>query len=234
MLTAVFIPIPRAEAEGMTFVGSFAVTNGTNGIDYSYENNVLTVLTSTALTIANYYPPTPTTDTIAVKKDISANITLNDVNINVSETENACAFKIADNSAGNVTITLAEDSENTLESGENCAGLQKSRLLSTTDSVGTLTISSPLLGEQGKLTATGGKYGAGIGGDTTNKGSNITIDGGTVTATGKGNGAGIGASNSFFLNISGDETMPTDWCTNIIITGGSVKAVGGANAPSIG
>lgn len=40
------------------------------------------------------------TNTITVKKDVSANITLSNVDINVSGTIGACAFKIEDNSTG--------------------------------------------------------------------------------------------------------------------------------------
>ena len=65
------------------------------------------------------------TNTITVKKDVSANITLNNVTIDVSGTRDACAFKIENDSKGEVTITLADDSVNTLSSGYRCAGLQK-------------------------------------------------------------------------------------------------------------
>ena len=46
----------------------------------------------------------------------------------------------------------------------------------------------------GKVTATGGDYGAGIGGGNQGNGKNITITGGEVTAAGgnEANGAGIG------------------------------------------
>lgn len=47
------------------------------------------------------------------------------MNIDVSSSVDTAAFKIADNSRANVSITLADGSENTLKSGENCAGLQK-------------------------------------------------------------------------------------------------------------
>lgn len=90
-------------------VGDFTVTGGTPGTDYTYADNVLTIKTDTPITIRG----TTTTDTIAVEKDKDANITLAGVNIDVSETGDfgsdiagSAAFKIADNSTGDVTITL--------------------------------------------------------------------------------------------------------------------------------
>ena len=107
MLSAVFFMQPtmvRAEA-----VVDFTVTGGTKGTDYEYADNVLTIKTGTAITIANTNPSTATSDRIEVADGVSANITLAGVNIDVSGTENACAFKIADNSMGNVTVTLVDN-----------------------------------------------------------------------------------------------------------------------------
>ena len=73
------------------------------------------------------------------------------------------------------------------------------------------------------MTATGGMYGAGIGGGYRGYVSKISIEGGTVTATGGDGGAGIGGGNSALGNGS-----------NITISGGSVKAVAGSNANAIG
>lgn len=50
---------------------------------------------------------TATTNKITVAAHVYADITLNNVNIDVSGTSNACAFLIANNSTGNVNITLA-------------------------------------------------------------------------------------------------------------------------------
>ena len=70
----------------------------------------------------------------------------------------------------------------------------------------------------GKVTATGGDYGAGIGGGNQGNGKNITITGGEVTAAGGGNGAGIGGGlrkEGEKITVSGDATLkvqggPTD------------------------
>ena len=76
----------------------------------------------------------------------------------------------------------------------------------------------------GIITATGGKYGAGIGGSglEVNTCGNITINGGTVTATGGERAAGIGAVYNWGS------------CGDITITGGTVTATGQDDAAGIG
>ena len=192
----------------------FTVTGGERGTDYTYSDGVLTVLTDTPLTIANKTPADATTDTIVVADTVSANITLAGVNIDVSGTDYACAFKIADDSTGNVTITLADGTTNTLISGENCAGLQKKG--EYTDTLGTLTIQGT-----GALSVTGGKYGAGIGGGSYCASSKITISSGAINATGGLHGAGIGGG----MNSAG---------SNITISDGTVTATAGSGAAGIG
>ena len=185
------------------------------GKDYTYpaDTGVLTILSDKAVTISG----STETDIIFVAKDVSANITLDGVNIDVSSISETAAFKIEDDSEGNVTITLADGSENTLKSGSNCAGLQKNGDYISADK-GKLIIT----GNTGTLTATGGDNGAGIGGGSENSsGSNITITGGTVTAIGGSRGAGIGGG----YNASG---------SNIIISGGSVTAQSSGNGAGIG
>ena len=198
-------------------------TNGgtlTYGDDYTYEGGVLTIKSDKAITIANANTGS-TTDRIEVADGISANITLAGVNIDVSGTSGACAFKIADNSTGNVTITLADGSVNTLKSGEYCAGLQKNGGTST----GILTIK----GNTGKLTATGGNNGAGIGGGKQASTSNITMISGTIIAAGGDGGAGIGGGNANYLEVfqGGNGSY-------ITISGGNVTANGGSGGSGIG
>ena len=208
-------------------VGTFTVTGGTLGADYTYdeENNVLTIKTDTSITIKNTDQTKATTDRIEVESGVSADITLAGVNINVSSNSNTAAFKIADDSTGNVTITLADGSENTLKSGYGCAGLQKNGEGENIEgeNIGKLTIQGGTNGT-GKLIATG-NYGAGIGGGKTGSGSDITISGGTVTATGSVGGAGIGGGNGEGGGGNG---------SNIEIKGGTVTATGGLNGAGIG
>ena len=113
------------------------------------------------------------------------------------------------NGEGNVGIEL--DGENALKSGKGHAGLEKKN-------GGKLTIADE--DKNGKLTAEGGKYGAGIGGGDQGAGSGITITGGEIKATGGQYGAGIGGGK-------GDGS-------DITISGGEVKATGGVNGAGIG
>ncbi len=196
--------------------GAFTVMGGTLNTDYSYENNVLTIKSAIALTISG----TSTADRIEAESGVNANITLNNVSIDVSGIEGAAAFKIVDNSAGNVTVTL--EGTNVLKSGANCAGLQKNG----ETGVGTLTITGT-----GSLNAVGGGNGAGIGGSGTNssKGTggntaNITIENGTITTQGGAGtvdtgiegyspeygGAGIGGG----ANGNGSKTCTCSVCGN--------------------
>ena len=195
------------ESAESVIVGAFTVTGGTLGTDYTYADGVLTIKTGTPITIRNTDPSTSTTDRIEVARDFLADITLAGVNIDVSSNSGTAAFKIADDRLQFVYITLADDSVNTLKSGSNCAGLQMNKYL--------------YIKGEGKLIATGGDGGAGIGGGYNGKGSDIRISRGTVIATGSGGGAGIGGG----YNGIGSA---------ITITGGTVIATGSGGGAGIG
>ena len=147
---------------------------------------------------------TSNTITINASENATANVTISNVNIDTS------SAAIATGGKGNVNIEL--DGTNTLKSGRYHAGLEKSQ-------DGKLTITDE--NANGKLIATGGDYGAGIGGDDQGNGKNITITGGEITATGGNHGAGIGGG--YYGNGN-----------DITITGGKVTATGGNGAAGIG
>ena len=149
---------------------------------------------------------TENTLTINAEKDQTANVTLSDVNIDVSSEGKAA---VSTTGEGNVSIELNGD--NTLKSGKGHAGLEKKN-------GGKLTIADE--DKNGKLTAEGGKYGAGIGGGDQGAGSGITITGGEIKATGGQYGAGIGGGK-------GDGS-------DITISGGEVNATGGTSGAGIG
>ena len=201
--------MPGNEMKAKASTGHFTVTGGTEGTDYSYDSNVLTINKGTALTI----PGTSTSsDTIVVKSAEGADITLSGVDIDVSATSGKCAFDI-DSDSSNVTITL-EDA-NVLKSGKFCAGLQNKNS-------GNLTIKG-----NGSLTAVGGDSGAGIGGGNNKSGSDITISGGNVTATGAGGGAGIGGGwneSGSNITISGGTVTATGTSGGAGIGGGDRSA----------
>lgn len=208
-------------------------------IEKSLDDGDVVISSEGNYIISQNDPNTPTTNTITVDvtdaKDIY--IILNGVNIDVSGTPDACAFKIKDDSKANVTVELAEGTTNTLKSGYFCAGLQKN---GTVDDIGTLTITgtgtleatggtwgagiggggsdnrgvNKITIESGKVIAKGGDYAAGIGGGFEGSGSSIKIENGTVEATGGTEGAGVGGGSIG----SG---------SNITISGGTVTAIGG-------
>ena len=176
------------------------------------------------------------TVTINAEKDQTASVTLSGANIDVSGKGKAA---VSTTGEGNVSIEL--DGENTLKSATNHAGLEK-------NNGGSLTIADE--DKNGKLTAEGGIYGAGIGGGYEGEGSNIAITGGEVEATGGIGGAGIGGGKNgagSSIAITGGEVKATGGKygagvggglsgngNHITITGGEVKATGGLNGAGIG
>ena len=151
------------------------------------------------------------------------NLTLRDVKIDVSDTgsywvEGKAALSVQ--GVGNVEIEL--DGNNELKSGVQRAGLEKN----TSTSTGTLTLKDDKEAGSGSLKATGGKYGAGIGGGNYGSGENITITGGRVNATGGWGSAGIGGGNYGRGNYGSGK--------NITIKGGTVTAKGGDCGAGIG
>ena len=219
-------------AETVT-AGAFAVNGGEEGVDYTYDESSgkFSVISPTPLTISMAEGVAKTTtDSIFVEDGVSANLTLAGVNIDLSHTgeyttngttgtPGAPAFQIADNSSGNVSLTLGAGTENTLLSGAGRAGLEKN----SKESSGRLTIKGT-----GKLTATGGRIyinatpdidhgGAGIGacGFPNNGNStcaNITIESGEISAT---------STSQYAIGI-GDEIG----AAGIQITGGTVTVPG--------
>ena len=147
---------------------------------------------------------TENTVIINAGENATANVTLENVNIDVSSKSEAA---ITTQGQGDVTLNLSGN--NSVQSGEYHAGVHKGN-------AGNLTVTTPE-GGTGSLNATGGKGGAGIGGDSSGgKGNNITVSGGTIDAKGGEHSAGIGGGgNSSHKDAS-----------KITISGGNVTATG--------
>ena len=143
--------------------------------------------------------------------DNAAEVTLQNVNINTGSNGGAA---VSTNGSGDVNIEL--NGSNTLQSGNQRAGLEKG-------STGNLTIQDDNNADSaaGSLTATGGNSGAGIGGGYMGGGRTITIEGGTVTAIGGNTGAGIGGGYQRGVQY-------------VSIEGGTVIAIGGNTGAGIG
>ena len=179
---------------------------------------------------------TNNTVTITAEKNATANVTLENVNIDTGTSGGAA---ITTSGEGNVNIEL--DGTNTVQSGENHAGVEKK-------DNGTLTITDE--NKDGSLKATGGDFGAGIGGARYESVSNIAIEGGKVEATGGTWGAGIGGGDcgsGSNITISDGEVTATGGSggagigggqagsgSNIAIEGGKVEATGGYSGAGIG
>ena len=220
--------------------------SGDLAYDYSCSG-VLTITGDGTYTIGMIGATTTTAERIVVLPGVNADITLSDVNIDMSSNTGLSAF---DMTGSTVNLTLI--GTNVLISGANRAGVEApfgSTLVITEASTGSLTV-------------TGGNYGAGIGGRGgawtigTATCGNINIKGGMVTSTGGFAGAGIGNGqggvNTAVINILGGTITATggidgagigggqaDDSSNleINISGGTVTAVGTSGsgaAPGIG
>lgn len=137
-------------------------------------------------------------------------VTIKDVNIDVSEKGQSAMFV-----QGKGDTTLKLEGNNTLKSGQSCAGLEKDDEHST----GKLTITAE--DTSSSLNAYGGHGGAGIGGGNQRSTSNLEIANGKIHAVGGLLGAGIGGGG---FGGNGE----------VSISGGEVTAQGGNLAAGIG
>ena len=211
--------------------------------DYTYYKGKLTINTDKGITIQNQNPDQATSDVIAVKYGVAADITLAGVNINCSGTENP-AFLIEDNSNADVTITLADHSNNILSGGTDKPGLQRN---SGNDNKLIITCQKANEADHicdencGSLKVTGNGNSAGIGGSGQHIVGNLSIQGGNITVsadTGAGIGNGYNSENrQKTIDISGGNIDASsqqgsgigygrsDKLTmNLIIRGGRIKA----------
>ena len=201
LVMSMSLPMTTYAADWYLEKGSITVNAGDSGQTVTQDG---TSTQDDAPVITQSSAETSNTITINASENATANVTISNVNINTS------GAAIATSGKGNVNIEL--DGTNTLKSGSDHAGLEKS-------GDGKLTITDE--NGNGKLIATGGDYGAGIGGGSKGNGSNITITGGEITAAGGKYGAGIGGG--YYGNGS-----------NITITGGKVTATGREHGAGIG
>lgn len=155
---------------------------------------------------------TDNTVTVNSNEGKTVNVTLDNVNIDTSETGEAA---VSVTGSGNTNIEL--NGNNTLTSGGWQAGLEHNKETDSegNETSGTLTITDT--DKNGSLTATGHFGGAGIGGGNIKNAGKIEITGGTITAVGAEDGAGIGGGGGG--GIGGD--------ADITISGGTITAIGG-------
>lgn len=197
--------------------GSISIVAKTDG-NYITQGDINDKKDEGETVITNRDSSTASENTVTIKAEegSTANVTLDNVNIDASDTDKAA---LTVTGTGDTEIELSGD--NALVSGSGHAGLEKSDTYGSEPSQnGSLTINAE--DSDSSLTATGGTSGAGIGGASHRDSSNITITGGSITATAGSNsgsgrtycGAGIGGGAYGKGN-------------NINITGGTVNATGG-------
>ena len=220
LLLAVSLPVSALAGEWFIDDGDIIISATENGQTVSQGT---TTEADAAPVIKQRESSTSTDRVIKViaEEDATANVTLDGVNIDTSKTTSVIGRgQAALRTEGDGDVNIELDGDNYLKSSfaSHAAGLNKGNS-------GTLTINDE--NNNGKLEATGGYGGAGIGGGQHSSASDITITGGTITARGSNSGAGIGGGAS---DINGP------YCngSNITISGGDVTAIGSVYASGIG
>ena len=251
-LIAVFLPTVAMADTWYLEDGSITVSATENGQSVSQGG---VTKEDSAPVIRNRDSSASTTNNVTIKADTgaTANVTLEDTNIDTTGgagPNGAGDAAVRTEGGGNVNLNVELD--NTLQSGNTRAGVEKGN-------GGNLTIGSE--SGSGQLVATGGDGGAGIGGGENTGAENITITGGDIFAIGNGGGAGIGGGwdcSASDITITGgnvtavgkqddpgriggagiggggSQTSNAGSGTNIKITGGRVTAVGGNYSAGIG
>ena len=251
-LIAVFLPTVAMADTWYLEDGSITVSATESGQNVSQGG---VTKADSAPVIRNRDSSASTTNTVTIEADTgaTANVTLEDTNIDTTGgagPNGAGDAAVRTEGAGNVNLNVELD--NTLQSGNTRAGVEKGN-------GGNLTIGSE--SGSGQLVATGGDGGAGIGGGENTGAENITITGGDIFAIGNGGGAGIGGGwdcSASDITITGgnvtavgkqddpgriggagiggggSQTSNAGSGTNIKITGGRVTAVGGNYSAGIG
>lgn len=251
-LIAVFLPTVAMADTWYLEDGSITVSATKSGQNVSQGG---VTKEDSAPVIRNRDSSASTTNNVTIKADTgaTANVTLEDTNIDTTGgagPNGAGDAAVRTEGGGNVNLNVELD--NTLQSGNTHAGVEKGN-------GGNLTIGSE--SGSGQLVAVGGSSGAGIGGGENTGAENITITGGDIFATGNHGAAGIGGGwrgNGTDITITGgnitavgktkssrdvggagiggggNQTPDPGIGSNIKITGGSVTAVGGNYAAGIG
>ena len=257
------LPAVALAADTTGTFGAFTVTYDDSSTVPTYDSSTLTLGEGNYTIAQTAGVTTATTDKIVVVSGVAANITLNGVNIDVNNTDMACAFDMT-----GATVNLTLNGTNTLKSGNNKAGLavpQGDQL--TISGTGSLTATGldnaagigggysldcgTIVINGGTVSAVGGSEGAGIGGGFNGSGGTVSISGGTVSATGGSKGAGIGGGSNGSVgtvSISGGTVIAAggsrgagigggnggDFEGTVNISGGTVSAVGGSEGAGIG
>lgn len=205
------------EARAAVSAGAFLVEGGTEATDWSYSDNVLTVLTGTPLTISMSSGPTSSDRVVidtsaasaAAGNTVAAKVTFDSVRIDTRNTGDVLAQTVGKPPvhvlSGALDLKLA--GETALVPAYGCACVQNG------ENALTISGSGKLVGNQDGIPTSAACIGGGIG----ESGSNITIDGGTLVLKTVGSDKGIGGGAAIGGGAGGAGT-------NITINDGSVDA----------
>ena len=189
--------------------GSITISAGTEAGTNKVEQTGRDTVDNDKGTVISSRESTASRNTVTINAEKDVEVTLKDLNID-GRSQNKAAVSVT----GNGATTIELDGDNKLKSGSAHAGLEHNK----TDTSGELIIQDNNK-DGGSLKATGGQFGAGIGGAGVND-AQVKITGGKITATGGEYGAGIGGG----FKGSGDVT----------ISGGEITANGGSYGAGIG
>ncbi len=223
VLTAAMLTTFTAPAFAGTWYiedGDITISAGESGNNVTQNENTTVNDPDTIITNREEGASSHTVTIDAKDKDDKVEVTLKDVNIDASSRSEAA---VSVTGKGDTTIEL--DGNNELQGGDRHAGLEHNQ---TVDSEGNVTSGKLTIQDDndnaGSLTATGGYFGAGIGGGSAKAGQ-VTITGGTITAI-SGDGAGIGGGQGNMGSNAGN--------ADIEISGGTIEATGGYASAGIG
>ena len=223
VLTAAMLTTLTAPAFAGTWYiedGDITISAGESGNNVTQNENTTVNDPDTIITNREEGASSHTVTIDAKDKDDKVEVTLKDMNIDASSRSEAA---VSVTGKGDTTIEL--DGNNELQGGDRHAGLEHNQ---TVDSEGNVTSGKLTIQDDndnaGSLTATGGYFGAGIGGGSAKAGQ-VTITGGTITAI-SGDGAGIGGGQGNMGSNAGN--------ADIEISGGTIEATGGYASAGIG
>ncbi len=223
---------------GVSVNGVTLDSAGSGGEGWKYYAPFITLTNAGSFTISGTNKTSQVR--VVVQQGVTCDVTLSNLVIEALGSSGQCAFTLETNAC--VSLFLAGN--NSLLSGERCAGLAvgAGRTLSITNAPGD---------DAGSLTATGGKYASGIGGNNSTPGGTITIHGGQIAAYGTDGAAGIGGGSQGAggtTTINGGHVSASSTGTygagigggyyraggTITINGGTVTAQGGRLSAGIG
>ncbi len=182
LMTLCAVTVATAAPTGVTVNGVALDSAGSGGEGWKYYLPHITLTNAGPFTISGTNKTSQVR--VVVQEGVTCDVTISNLVLETPGSDSRCAFTLQTNAC--VSLFLAGN--NALLSGDNRAGLEVAggRALSINSAPGD---------DAGALTATGGKYAAGIGGNNKNESGTITIHGGQITAYGTDGAAGIGGGS---------------------------------------